>query len=238
MKKERTDSATGTLNAVSTFLEGGGLPGELQFTGRPPFAFCGDATYQNRGWGDLAVDYDGNKIQKDDGTFETIWDLYEIDIPSQPSNPFYSPVQRGYAFTKVPRPCADTVDSGGNPATTMAFVAKPLYPKTIGFIEAIGKLDPSMVLCDAGINKPDEGMVEFLSDIKYPTASSPTALDDQLPQSLTFFHELTHLTTTDVTDRWCKSSSFKALKIAAAFQSKSSLIEFRPPGLMHKKCGG
>ncbi|KAF3391832.1 hypothetical protein DPV78_010365 [Talaromyces pinophilus] len=193
-----------TLKAVKAFLDGNGLPAELQFTGQPPFAFCGDATYQTRGWGDMAVDYQGDQIEKDDGTYETIWDLYKIDFPDQSFNPFYSPVQKGYAFTQGSRPCADTVDLDGNPAQTMAFVAKPLFPKTTGIIEAFGKLDPSMVLCDVAIDKPAEGdnMVEFLSDIQYPTASSPIGLDDQLPQSSIFFHELTHLTTTDVTDRW------------------------------------
>lgn len=119
-------------------------------------------------------------------------------------------MQKGYAFTRGSRPCADTVDSDGNPAQTMAFVTKPLFPKETGIIEGIFKLDPSMVLCDVAIDKPaeDDNMVEFLSDIQYPTASSPTGLDDQLPQSSSFFHELTHLTTTDVTDRWCKSGSF------------------------------
>lgn len=206
------------MNAVSTFLDGKGLPVELQFLGKPPFAFCGDATYQTRGWGDKAVDYDGNEIQKDGGGFQTIWDLYGIDIISQSFNPFYSPVQKGYAFTEASRPCADTVDMEGNPGTTVAFVAKPFYPKTFDFIQGFGKLDPSMVLCDRGINKPLGGMVEFLKDIKYPAADSKTGLDAQLPQSSTFFHELTHLTTTDVTDRWCKSSSLKALKIAATSQ--------------------
>lgn len=80
-----------------------------------------------------------------------------------------------------------------------------------------------MVLCDVSIDIPAErdNMVEFLSDIEYPTADKPTGLDDKLPQSSSFFHELTHLTTTDVTDRWCKSGSFfKDLENRSYFSTK------------------
>jgi hypothetical protein len=191
---------------VSTFLQGNGLSQEAAFQpSEKPYAFCGDQNYQAYSWDASVLDDNGKTIPswEDESKDYTVREMYGIDIPNQNSNPFYSLKQKSYVFAEASTPCGSAIYDDGTLAQTMAFVARPFFPKTLPDFPALAKLNPSMTLCDGLLGDLPDNYVNTLADIDYPTAAAPINLDSTIPRGATLFHELTHLATTNVIDYWC-----------------------------------
>ncbi|KAL7803587.1 hypothetical protein V8C44DRAFT_369759 [Trichoderma aethiopicum] len=200
ISKDRWKAIGEHIARMSQFLDGGGLR-EPVVAGEVPRIFCSPDAGQYMDWNRALLDADGNEVvlrtlPNGDKIFVTLGQAYPGLVGK---NAFWMSSFNGYWFTKK----KGDEDQSLCPANgRLGATAQPLGPPLRGMNVRFASTERGIIICPRAwqrqIGEPhgQPSLQQAVVGDHYPKGDGSDAekLDRLVPQSMTLYHELVHLT--------------------------------------------